>query len=151
MKKIIGVVLIIMLVITVFKPELWIKEHPGIISSKSHWINVLTFFLIGAYGGFIQVGVGFFLLSGLVLLNGMNILKSNGIKNLIVLLYTPFAMLVFILSGQVDYVLGIVLGIGGMIGAWLAAKSAVKWGPGFVRYVLLAGLILSSAKLFGLF
>ena len=151
MKKVIGVVLVIMLFITIFKPEIWVKERAGLVKSKSSWVNILTFFLIGAYGGFIQVGVGFFLLAGLVLVNGMNLLKSNGIKNLIVFLYTPLTLLVFIISGQINYIMGITLAAGSMAGAWLAAKTAVKWGPGFVRYVLLAGLLISSAKLFGLF
>lgn len=151
MRRVIGVVLIIMLIIVLFKPNLWIKSRAGIVKSKSHWINILVFFCIGAYGGFIQVGTGFFLLAGLVLVNGMNLLKSNAVKVLIVLLYTPLALGVFILNKQVDYTLGFVLAIGNMAGAWVGAKSAIEWGPKFIRYILIVALVLSSSKLFGLF
>ncbi len=151
MKIVIGCVLLIMLVIVLFKPDLWIKSRAGLITSKSQWINVIVFFCIGAYGGFIQVGIGFFLLSGLVLINGMNLLKSNTLKVLIVLLYTPFALIVFILNKQVDYTIGLTLAIGNMAGAWLGAKYAVKLGPKFIRYILIACLILATAKLWGLF
>jgi uncharacterized membrane protein YfcA len=38
-----------------------------------------------------------------------------------------------------------------MIGAFLGAKVAVKWGPKFVRYLLLATIVIASAKMFGFF
>lgn len=150
LRQIIGIVLVVMLVIVIFKPDIWIKSRAGIIKSKSNWINILVFFIIGAYGGFIQVGVGFFLLSGLVLVNGMNLLKSNALKVLIILLYTPAALLVFIINKDINYVLGLTLAAGNMIGAWLGAKTAVKWGPKFIRYILIVALLVSSVKLFGI-
>lgn len=150
MKTIVGIVLVVMLIIVVFKPDLWIKSRAGLVKSRSSWINLLTFFLIGAYGGFIQAGIGFFLLGGLVLVNGMDLLRANAIKVLIVLLYTPLALLVFILNNQVDYFLGLTLAVGNMLGAWLGAKSAFKWGPKFIRYILIIALIVSAAELFEL-
>ncbi len=149
LQYIIGGVLVVMLFIVVFKPDIWIKSRAGIVKSKSSWINILVFFLIGAYGGFIQVGVGFFLLAGLVLVNGLDLLKSNAIKVFIVLLYTIPALFIFIWNKQVDYILGFTLALGNMAGAWLGAKTAVKWGPSFIRYVLIVGLVILAAKLFG--
>ena len=149
MKKIIGVVLIVMLVIVVFKPDIWVKSRVGLAKSKSGWINILVFFCIGAYGGFIQVGIGFFLLAGLVMVNGMNLLNANAVKVLLVLLYTPLALGIFILNKQVDYSLGLTLALGNMTGAWIGAKTAIKKGPGFIRYVLILALVLSAVKLFG--
>lgn len=149
LEYIIGGVLVIMLLIVVFKPDIWIKSRAGLVGSKSSWVNTLVFFLIGAYGGFIQIGTGFFLLAGLVLVNGMNLLKSNAIKVFIVLLYTIPALFIFIYNKQVDYVLGFTLSIGNMAGAWLGAKTAIKWGPSFIRYVLIFGLLILAAKLFG--
>ncbi len=151
LQQVIGGVLILMLVIVIFKPDIWIKSRAGLVKSRSSWINILVFFLIGAYGGFIQVGTGFFLLTGLVLINGLNLLKSNAIKVFIVLLYTIPALFIFIINKQVDYVLGFTLAIGNMTGAWIGTKTAVKWGPSFIRYVLIAGLAILTAKLFGLF
>jgi uncharacterized protein len=149
LQYVIGGVLVVMLFIVVFKPDIWIKSRAGIVKSKSSWINILVFFLIGAYGGFIQVGVGFFLLAGLVLVNGLDLLKSNAIKVFIVLLYTIPALFIFIWNKQVDYILGFTLALGNMAGAWLGAKTAVKWGPSFIRYVLIVGLVILAAKLFG--
>lgn len=151
LQYVIGGVLLFMLVLVIFKPELWIKSKAGLIGSKSKWVNILIFFCIGAYGGFIQVGTGFFLLAGLVLVNGMNLLKSNAIKVFIVLLYTIPALMIFIYNDDVDYVLGFTLALGNMMGAFLGAKVAIKKGSEFIRYVLIVGLSLLAAKLFGVF
>jgi len=111
----------------------------------------VIFFVIGLYGGFIQVGVGFFLLAGLVLGAGCNLVKANAIKVFVVLLYTPFALAVFIINGQVDYQLGLILGFGNIIGAFIGSKMAVKRGAIFIRYILLIAVLLSSLELFGVF
>jgi uncharacterized protein len=150
MKIIIGVVLIIMLALVIFKPGVWLNTREGKPLINHPVASSIVFFLIGAYGGFIQVGVGFFLLAGLVLANKMNLVKANAIKVFIVMLYTPLALLVFILHHQVDYKIGLVLAAGNMLGAWIGSKAAVKKGAGFVRYILIIALVLSSAKLFGL-
>lgn len=151
MQQVIGFILIFILLIVLFKPDIWIRSRAGLVSSKSHWVNVLVFFAIGMYGGFIQVGVGYFMLAALVLINGMDLLKSNALKVLLVLLFTPLALIIFILTSQVDYLMGFVLAIGNVLGAWVAAKTAMKWGPQYIRYILIAGLLLSTAKLFNLF
>jgi hypothetical protein len=148
MNRIIGVVLVMMLMLVVFKPGIWLqsREHTG--QSGNRIVSFILFFLVGIYGGFIQVGVGFFLLGSLVLVERFNLVKANAIKILIVLLYTPAALLVFILNKQVDFKLGFVLAAGSMIGGWLGTRIAVSWGPKFVRWVLIISLVGSAIKLF---
>ncbi len=70
---------------------------------------------------------------------------------LIVLLYTPFALGIFIYYNQVDYKLGLVLALGNMIGAFIGSRVAVSWGPKFVRIILLLAILGSSFKLLGVF
>ena len=111
------------------------------------FINILIFFVIGLYGGFIQAGVGFFLLSGLVLSAGFELLKANAIKILIVLIYTPFTLVIFALNHQIDYKLGLILGIGNIIGAYFAAKISVKKGAKFIRYFLIFAVFIAAIKL----
>jgi uncharacterized membrane protein YfcA len=110
-------------------------------------LNFFIFFMIGVYGGFIQAGVGFFLLGGLVLGAGMDLVKANAIKNFLVFLYTPFALAVYIFANQVDYKAGLILSVGSVTGAWLGTRSAVSWGPVFVRYVLLIAVLISAIQL----
>lgn len=150
MKKFIGGLLVFMFFFILLKPERWIKKN-GVVKGKPGAWQVLIFFFIGVYGGFIQAGVGFFLLAGLVVGAGFDLVKANAIKVFIVLLYTGFALAVFVMNGQVNYIVGFVLAIGNMGGAYIATRVAVKKGSGFIRIILLATLFISSAKLFGLF
>jgi len=145
---IVGIVLVIMLVPLFYKPERWLKGARREELRINPVINFVIFFLIGAYGGFIQAGVGIFLLSALVLSLGYDLVKANALKVFINFVFTPFALAVFIYKGQVDIVAGLVLAVGNSIGAYLASKYAVSWGPAFVRYVLIVVIVASGTKLF---
>jgi uncharacterized protein len=147
MEKVVGMLLIIMFFFVLFKPEVWLKGRTEKNMPASAVLNFFIFFMIGVYGGFIQAGVGFFLLGGLVLGAGMDLVKANAIKNFLVFLYTPFALAVYIFGNQVDYKAGLILSVGSVTGAWLGTRSAVSWGPVFVRYVLLVAVLISAIQL----
>jgi uncharacterized membrane protein YfcA len=147
MERVVGILLMLMFFVVLFKPEIWLKDRKEQSMPASSLLNFVVFFLIGLYGGFIQAGVGFFLLGGLVLGAGMNLVKANAIKNFLVFLYTPFALTVYIIGNQVDYKAGLILSIGSMTGAWLGTKTAISWGPAFVRYVLLVAVLISAIQL----
>ncbi len=143
----VGVVLFIMLIPLFLKPRMWLHgTHPEELSSN-YILRFLIFFFIGAYGGFIQAGVGIFLLSALVLNAGYDLVKANALKVFINLIFTPFALAVFIYKGQIDIVAGIVLAVGNSIGAYFASKYAVSWGPQFVKYVLIVVILGAGTKL----
>jgi len=147
MEMVIGILLFIMFFVVLFKPEAWLNGKNAKRIPVSSLRNFVIFFFIGVYGGFIQAGVGIFLLGGLVLGAGMDLVKANAIKNFLVFLYTPFALLVYVFANQVDYKAGLILSIGSMTGAWLGTKSAVSWGPVFVRYILLGAVLISAIQL----
>jgi hypothetical protein len=146
MEKAVGILLVVMFFIILFKPEVWLKGKSGSLPTRP-WVNLVVFFLIGVYGGFVQAGVGFFLLGGLVMGAGLDLVKANAIKNFLVFLYTPFALAVFMIGHQVDYKAGLILSVGSMAGAWLGSKSAVSWGTVFIRYVLLLAVLISAIQL----
>lgn len=149
MELLIGGLLIFMFFVILYKPEQWVREHAlGISARRRGWV-ILIFFFIGIYGGFIQAGVGFFLLAALVLGAGMGLTKANAVKVAIVAIFTAVALLVFILSGQVNYFIGLILAAGQGVGALIASKFAVSWGPKVVRVVLLVAVLASALKLTG--
>ncbi|MEN8118914.1 MAG: sulfite exporter TauE/SafE family protein [Bacteroidota bacterium] len=150
MEKFIAGLLVFMFFFILYKPERWLIGKAEIKSKPGFW-KIIIFFFIGVYGGFIQAGVGFFLLAGLVLGTGFDLVKANAIKVFIVLLYTAFALAIFMINDHVNYVVGLVLAIGNMLGAFIASRLAVKKGSKFIRVILLTTLLISSVKLFGLF
>ncbi len=151
MEKAIGILLLVMFFLVLFKPDVWIKGQAGKIQRKPGTLIMLVFFLTGVYGGFIQAGVGLFLLAALVLGAGADLVRANALKVFLVLLYTPVVLLFFMKENQIDYQLGIILAIGNSIGAYLGTKVAVSWGPKFIRIVLLLAVLGFSLKLLGVF
>lgn len=147
MNRVIGGLLIFMFFLMIYKPEKWIKKQEQMVHAKPSVIQLLIFFAIGFYGGFIQAGVGFFLLAGLVLGAGFDLLKANAIKVLIVFAFTLVALAVFIYNDQVDYKLGLILAIGSMAGAWVATHVAIKKGSEFIRWFVLAAVFVFAVKL----
>jgi uncharacterized membrane protein YfcA len=150
MERTIGGLLLFMFFIILWKPSRWLKEHQTRVP-VSPVMQSLIFFLIGVYGGFIQAGVGFFLLAGLVLASGQDLVRANAMKLFLTFAFTPIALIIFILNGQVHYLYGFVLSAGSMAGAYFAAKMAVKWGAKFIHYVLLIVVFVSAVKLLGFF
>ena len=149
MRRAIGVLMIIMLIVILVNPKHWLQGKFEKMSGNITWQLALTFFGIGLYGGFIQAGVGIFLLAGLVLGAGYNLVRANAVKALIILIYTVFVMFVFVLNHQVMWGIGLVLAVGNASGGWVASKMAVEKGAGFVRWLLIAVIIVSATKLLG--
>jgi len=149
-RKAIGVVLIIMMYFILTKPSQWLKGTDALMEKPISWIQVVIFFVIGVYGGFVQVGVGYFILAGVVLGAGYDLVRANAIKVWIVLLYTPLALVVFILNDQVRWDYGLVHAIGNIIGAYVASRFAVSWGANFVRWVVIVVIVIFASDLLGI-
>ncbi|CAM2066028.1 putative membrane transporter protein [Sulfidibacter corallicola] len=147
MRLSLAVIMFLMLGLILARPKRWLRGSGVETPPKVTWKEVVSFFAIGFYGGFIQAGVGIFLLASLVLVSGYDLVKANGVKLMLVLAYTPFALAVFVAADQVDWLLGLWLGVGNMVGAWVGARMAVQKGAGFVRWVLVGVVAISALKL----
>ncbi|HEX6995977.1 MAG TPA: sulfite exporter TauE/SafE family protein [Gammaproteobacteria bacterium] len=148
LRRTIGVLMLVMLVVVIARPRRWLESHETGCES-SVWLQAPLFFAIGAYGGFIQAGVGIFLLAGLVLGGGFTLVGGNAVKNLIVLIFTVAALAVFVANDQVRWGLGALLAAGSAAGAWAAARMAISRGAPFVRTVLIVILVLSAIAMLG--
>jgi hypothetical protein len=147
LENIIGVLLVIMFLFVLIKPERWLKKE-GSGKTRLGFLQITAFFFIGLYGGFIQAGIGFFLIASLIFVAGADLIKANALKLFIVLIYNIFAFAVFIFHDQVNFFLGFVVGIGNMLGAFIATRVAVRYGPRLARIILLIGLLLSAINIF---
>jgi uncharacterized membrane protein YfcA len=146
MKLAIAGVMIVVFFLMLLKPQRWINSHESS-PPIPYWVQLIIYFSVGVYGGFIQAGVGFFLLTSLVLGSGYDLLKANALKLFVILLYTPIALLIFFLNKDVNLVLGLVLAAGTMTGAWIATKIAMKGGAALIRYVVLVAILAAATKL----
>ncbi len=146
----VAIIMLIMLFFILLKPQTWLKGNPEKQKKKTTFLQMLIFLAIGFYGGFIHVGVGYFILAAAVLGSGYDLVKANALKVFIVLLYTPFSLVIFILNNQVNYTYGLIHAIGNIIGAFIASQFAVKKGVGFVKWVMVVVILLTSAHMLGI-
>jgi len=107
----------------------------------------LLMVLIGFWGGFIHIGVGFLLMPALNRVMQLDLITTNAHKVFIVMCYTVVALVVFASELELIWKYGIALGIGTWIGAWLAANLQVKKGIGPIKWTLNIVIIAFIIKL----
>jgi uncharacterized membrane protein YfcA len=133
-----------MALLLVFRPAMWETQRE---SKASGFTTFAVFFAIGIYGGFIQAGVGFFLSWALALAVGVDLLRGNAIKMVIVGMYNIVSLAIFYKSGLVDIPVGLALAGGSMVGAVIGAKFAVAKGSRWIRWILAVTIIISATKM----
>lgn len=135
-RKAVAISILIMLIFMIVKPGKWVYGSRQADFNKVGLKQIIIFFIIGVYGGFIHIGVGYFLLAGIVMAASYDLVKANALKVFIVLLYLPFALFIFILNDKINYSYGLVHAVGNVIGAFIGARMAVKGGAKVVKWVM---------------
>jgi uncharacterized protein len=107
---------------------------------------LLSFFFIGIYGGFVQAGVGFLIIPALMA-HGFDLVRTNAVKIVVILLFTIPALGVFVYHGQVDWALGLALAAGNASGGWIASRMAVKKGHDWIKKIVTVTVIAFAIKL----
>ena len=147
-QKILAVVMIGIIISMIIPTKKIVEENK---TNKISWQTYVAMIFVGFYGGFIQVGIGFILMASLKYLMKLNLVYINMHKVFIVLIYTIPALLVFIVSKNINWFMGIGLAAGNMIGGWWGAKLSVKKGERFIRMFLMAAIFVIALKLLNVF
>lgn len=106
----------------------------------------LAFLLVGAYGGFIQAGVGFVVLA-VTAAGGLDLVRGNALKALLVLAFTTVALAIFAQQGMVAWTVGLALAAGQLLGALLGVHLQVLKGHAWVRGVVTATIVVFALRL----
>ena len=143
--KILSFVMVGVLVLTFWKPKppQLLKTQPNL----AYLITVIVFFFIGMYAGFIQAGTGLLLILALSILNNLTLVKSNALKTVLVFIFTIGTISVFAYHNQINYLYGILLGIGNAIGGWTASRWSVKKGDKAIKIFMMVSVVLMAIKL----
>lgn len=149
-----GLLMIFLLVLVLIKPKQWLKDTSSFdIQRVKSPSTLVSMFLIGLHGGFLQAGVGVMLLAAMVLSAGFTVKRANGIKLLIVVGFTVPALLTFLYNGQIYWPFAILLTISQSLGALLAARFAID-SPKiniWVRRLLIVVILLGMMRFFSAF
>ena len=141
----IGGLMIFMLLVLLVNPKRWIQESNVDAKRNKSPLSLIAFFLIGVYGGFIQAGVGIFLLAGLVLVSRYSLKAGNGIKLLVVFAFSIPTLVVFFIHNQVHIGYGLSMAVFQSIGAWLAVRFIIHVPDANVWIHRLLILIVAAA------
>lgn len=105
-------------------------------------------FIIGLYGGFIQVGVGVLFIVVLYHMLRIDLRQVNVLKVSIVLPFTLAALVVFALNDQVRWDIGLTLAAGNVTGAFVATRvNMSRRGAQWVKWITLVMVAAILARL----
>lgn len=145
-----GVCMLSMALIVAFKdPQPTAREDRPRPSTTRRVVLHASMLLMGLYAGFIQGGVGVFLLASLVLLGGFATVAANAVKMVLLIASSALSIAIFWSQNQIDWHTGLILAIGMAAGGWFGARLQVKHGTGWVRAAIVVAVVASCFKLFG--
>jgi len=104
-------------------------------------------FGVGFYDGFFGPGTGTFFAAGFVLLLGWNLRRATAGTKLLNFTSNLASLLFFAAGGQVVWSIGLGMGLGQMVGAWIGSHLVIRHGSALIRPLLVSVSILVSLKL----
>ncbi|MEZ4649058.1 MAG: sulfite exporter TauE/SafE family protein [Candidatus Eisenbacteria bacterium] len=142
----VSAVLLAAMISTIFiDSKKWTGENAD--GGRFRWWHGPVFLIVGAYGGFLQAGIGPIMLGLLVLTAGFDVVRGNAIRFGLAGIFNLAALLLFAYGGQVNWLAGLILAIGNTAGGMIGAHLVVRRGTRWVRYVVLASGLAAVAKL----
>ncbi len=145
-KRILALIMVGVLIFTAIDPMKRFRQEDVQFGLWRKILIIITFFGVGVYGGFVQAGVGFLIITAL-LIHGLDLVRINAIKVFVIFAYTFVALGVFIYHGQVDYSLGFALAAGNSIGGIIGPKLAVEKGHDWIKKVVSITVLVFALKL----
>jgi len=110
-------------------------------------VQLTTGGLIGFYDGFIGPGTGAFWMSAAMKLFRLDLVAAAGMARFMNFISNLTALLTFMALGNIDYAIGLTMGVTLMLGAFVGAHSAIRFGAPFIRPVFLIVVLLMAGRL----
>ena len=108
------------------------------------WGQGLT---LGFYDGMLGPGTGAFWTVSNMSIHKMNILLSSGVAKAMNFTSNLTSMVTFIFLGHIHWELGLLMGSCLMLGAYIGAHSAIKFGASFIKPIFICVVLALSSKL----
>ena len=125
------------------------KREPTSNSIKRPFLVYPLMILLGFYGGFVHIGIGFLIIFILHRIGQLNLITTNTHKILIVVPYSFISLLIFWGEVSVLWQAGLALALGNMFGGWIGAHATIKDGGKYITplYQITIMLIVSTLLL----
>ncbi len=141
--KAVGVILLLVLLLIIFKPEIGVKKQ----KPKHKKIGYLLLALIGFWAGFFGGGYGIMAGYVLTIFFGLSFIEMTGTDLMASWGIMLSSLAVFAFNGVIDYGLGIAIGIGFFLGGYAGSAFAIKKGNAWVRLLFIVFVVISAIKL----
>jgi uncharacterized membrane protein YfcA len=139
------IMLVVIFIYTFLSPNLGAIHTKAKVSQL--FFYTLFGFTIGFYDGFFGPGTGSFWTIALILMLGLNLKAATAQTKLFNFTSNIVSLAVFIYSGLVLWVVGVVMGAGQIIGAYLGSSMVAKREVKFIRYIFLIVVGVTIIKL----
>ncbi len=145
LNKIIPIMLIFIFIYTLLTPKLGSED-------RHHRLSPNLFYLIfgisiGFYDGFFGPGTGSFWTIAIVTLLGLNLKSATAQTKIMNFTSNIVSLGVFIVGGQVLWIVGILMGFGQILGAYIGSSLVVKKDVKFIRVFFLCIVGITILKL----
>ncbi|KTC36423.1 hypothetical protein AO269_01505 [Pseudomonas putida] len=102
---------------------------------------------LGFYDGVAGPGTGAFWTVSTLLLYPLDLVRASGVARSMNFVSNIAALTVFIASGQVDWLIGLSMGLAVMVGAFFGARTAIGGGAKFIRPVFITIVLALTVRL----
>ena len=145
-QKIISVLMLVFVVLSVYRDR---RSASGKAAGTPGPVaTFVLFFCVGIYGGFIQAGVGLFLIGSIRFATGLDLVRTNSVKVFIIASYTVVAIIVFALNGKIDWQVAAVVAVAQGLGGYVGTRIAIRGGEKLIKKLIFAALVIMAVKLF---
>ncbi len=146
-KSAVPVLILLATILLCYQPRLKRQLEKHNKATKSFVLTFFLQFLVSIYGGYFGAGMGIMMLALLGFYIEANINQLNAIKTCLGTVINVVASLFFISAGSVLPFPAIALGLGAILGGYLAPQLAQRINPNYIRYfVITIGFVLTFVE-----
>lgn len=102
---------------------------------------------IGFYDGFFGPGTGTFFTTSIVGLRGHGLIRATALTKAFNFTSNVASVIVFAIGGKMVWLLGLSMAAGAMLGGWIGSHTAMRFGAGVIRPLLVVVSLGMTARL----
>jgi len=142
LNKIIPIMLVVIFLYTFFTPKLGSEDRYHRL--KPNLFHLIFGIAIGFYDGFFGPGTGSFWTIAIVTLLGLNLKSATAQTKIMNFTSNMVSLGIFVIGGQVLWLVGILMGVGQICGAYLGSSLVVKKDVSFIRtfFLFIVGITI---------
>lgn len=114
---------------------------------RHRWTQRLQGFSLGFYDGIAGPGTGSFWMVSTMALYKINLLLTSGVARSMNFVSNGFGLVTFAWLGHIHYQLGIAMGLCLMIGSYLGAHTAIRFGSKLIKPLFIIMVIAIASRL----